>query len=470
MSKNSKRKIQLYVLLVCLACSIVLTLAWQVRLEFPGFFPLGSFLAVAVLVHLLNTQLRVHASGSIAFVVYLTTGILFGAFWAGIVAAMATIIAQQIQGTASLRVAFNAAQRILSLSGALLIYQSLGGTIPPEYLKASGAIAPTALQYDLFLFFAYAGLYFTINSVLVSGAISISHGKRFKEVWTLNTRGILAYDLGASVFAIFLAWFYIRAQTWVPLGLGSASLVAVIFPVVVLRHIYGMYHRLQQNGRELLEVMVKAIEARDPYTSGHSIRVAALSRGIAAEMGLSTKNLEEISNAGLLHDVGKIHEEFAPLLRKADKLTDEEFALLQTHSVKSAELVGIITSFRGAIQTMVRSHHERWDGNGYPDGLTKDNIPLGSRIIMVSDTIDAMTTDRPYRKALPVDTVIAELQRCRGTQFDPTIVDLAVSSLGIRRMISEAGGEQEQGRLGAEELPGRSKKVVSNSIFRRDHG
>jgi HD-GYP domain-containing protein (c-di-GMP phosphodiesterase class II) len=326
------------------------------------------------------------------------------------------------------------------------------------------------LQYDLFLFFAYAGLYFTINSVLVSGAISISHGKRFREVWSLNTRGILAYDLGASVFAILLAWFYIRSQEWVPFGLGSVSLLAVIFPVVVLRHIYGMYHRLQQNGRELLEVMVKAIEARDPYTSGHSIRVAALSRGIAVEMGFSTKKLEEVTSAGLLHDVGKIHEEFAPLLRKADKLTDEEFALLQTHSLKSAELVGIITSFRGPIQAMVLSHHERWDGNGYPDGLAQEDIPIGSRIIMVSDTIDAMTTDRPYRKALPVDTVIAELQRCRGTQFDPAIVDLAVSSLGVRRMISEAGGEQEQGRTGDEEMLGRSKKVVWRDTFRRDHG
>jgi len=470
MSQNSKGKIRLYVFLVCLASSIVLAISWSVRLEFPGFLPVGSFLAVAVLVHLLNTQLRVHASGSIAFVVYLTTGILFGAFWAGAIAGLATVIAQRVQGTPYLRVAFNAGQRILSLSGSLLIYQSLGGTIPPEYLNASGSIAPTALQYDLFLFFAYAGLYFTINSVLVSGAISISHGKRFREVWSLNTRGILAYDLGASVFAILLAWFYIRSQEWVPFGLGSVSLLAVIFPVVVLRHIYGMYHRLQQNGRELLEVMVKAIEARDPYTSGHSIRVAALSRGIAVEMGFSTKKLEEVTSAGLLHDVGKIHEEFAPLLRKADKLTDEEFALLQTHSLKSAELVGIITSFRGPIQAMVLSHHERWDGNGYPDGLAQEDIPIGSRIIMVSDTIDAMTTDRPYRKALPVDTVIAELQRCRGTQFDPAIVDLAVSSLGVRRMISEAGGEQEQGRTGDEEMLGRSKKVVWRDTFRRDHG
>ena len=119
---------------------------------------------------------------------------------------------------------------------------------------------------------------------------------------------------------------------------------------------------------------------------------------------------------------------------------------------------------------MVRIHHERWDGNGYPDGLAQEDIPLGSRIIMVSDTIDAMTTDRPYRVALAVDTVIAELQSCRSPQFDPAIVDLAVSSLGIRRMISEAGGEQEQGKTADEEMPGRSKKVVRRDTFQRGHG
>ena len=111
---------------------------------------------------------------------------------------------------------------------------------------------------------------------------------------------------------------------------------------------------------------------------------------------------------------------------------------MQTHSTKSAELVGIISKFHGFIQDSVRHHHERWDGQGYPAGLAGKAIPLGSRIILISDTIDAMTTDRPYRKRLGLDIVIAELQKCKGTQFDPEIVDTVISSVAFRRVITEA--------------------------------
>jgi HD-GYP domain-containing protein (c-di-GMP phosphodiesterase class II) len=270
---------------------------------------------------------------------------------------------------------------------------------------------------------------------------------------------VLGYDLGASAIAIFVAWFYVHAQTWIPYNLGPASLVALVLPVVVLRHIYGMYYRLQENGRELLEVMVKAIEARDPYTSGHSIRVSTLAKVIAIEAGLSTKDVEDVGAAGLLHDVGKIHEEFAPLLRKEDKLTDEEFELLQTHSAKSAELVGIISGFRGAVESMVLSHHERWDGNGYPNGLSTDEIPFGSRIIMISDTIDAMTTDRPYRKALGFEAVVSELQRCKGTQFDPNLVELVIDSLAVRRILAEQIDTGVKPTSDVLDSPGRSKRV-----------
>jgi len=440
----------------------VLFASWRSHREFPGFFQLGSFLAAAVLVQNLRTQLRVSASGSIAFVVHLTTGILFGGFWASIVSVLSTFL-NQVRRTPPIKLIFNASQRVLSLAGSLLIYSWLGGGIPPEYLKLTEGISATAVQWDIVLFFVFAVLYFLVNSVLVSAVVAISSGRRFREIWNLNTRGVLGYDLGASAIALVVAWFYVRAQVWVPFNLGPASLVAVVIPVVVLRHIYGMYHRLQETGRELLEVMVKAMEARDPYTSGHSIRVSTLSGAIANEMGLPTKQVEDIRTAGLLHDVGKIHEEFAPLLRKEDKLTEKEFALLQTHSARGAELVGIISSFRGSIQNMVRNHHERWDGAGYPDGLFDVDIPLGSRIIMISDTIDAMTTDRPYRKALSIDVVIAELQRCKATQFDPKLVDLVISSLAVRRLISDLSGQQPTSVAEPVTSPGKSKRVIWNA-------
>jgi putative nucleotidyltransferase with HDIG domain len=243
---------------------------------------------------------------------------------------------------------------------------------------------------------------------------------------------------------------------WVYRDWGLIGLFIAVLPTLVVRHVYVMYRDLQESSRELLEVMVKSIEARDPYTSGHSLRVRMLSRAIALELGLPVRQLEEIETAALLHDVGKIHEEFAPLLRKESRLTPEETALMQTHAEKSAELVGIVSKFRGAIQESVRHHHERWDGQGYPLSLAGNDIPLGSRIILISDTIDAMTTDRPYRKRLSLDLVIAELQKCKGTQFDPRLADVAISSITVRALI--AGASQDL--ADADGVPASTKKIT----------
>lgn len=232
-----------------------------------------------------------------------------------------------------------------------------------------------------------------------------------------------------------MAWLFLYSQSH--LGFGSLGILGVVIPILFVRKIYAMYRNLEATSQELLEVMVKAIEARDPYTSGHSERVARLSKMIAQELGgLAAEEIEKIYKAALLHDVGKMYEEFAPLLRKDTKLTQEERELLQTHATRSAELVSIVSDFKGTVLEAVRSHHERWDGRGYPNGIAEEEIPLGARIIMISDTIDAMTTDRPYRRALGIDVVIAELQKHRGTQFDPQLVDLVVGSVGIRRAIA----------------------------------
>src|SRR5436305_6175533 len=173
--------------------------------------------------------------------------------------------------------------------------------------------------------------------------------------------------------------------------------------------------------------MVAAIEARDPYTSGHSRRVADKARVIARSCGVGGKDVERIVAAALLHDVGKIHEVFGPILSKPGRLTPEEQVIMRTHPVKSAELAGKVTELRDVVP-LIRHHHENWDGTGYPDGLRGNDIPLGSRIIMFADTIDAMTTDRPYRAALDATSVRKELLRFRATQFDPSICDALLRS------------------------------------------
>jgi HD-GYP domain-containing protein (c-di-GMP phosphodiesterase class II) len=426
---------------------------WPSRLSFPGWWPLATFLFVSTLLETLNTQLRLAALGSTSFIMHMATALLFGGWWGALVAAVSTLFGEYARRNPPIKIVFNVSQRILAVSLGALAYQSLGAELPPAYLAPVASLASPSVQRDLGLFFVFAFVYFLVNSVAVNSAIVFSSGRAFREVWNLNTRGVLAYDLGASVVAVLVAWLYTRFDLW--LGFGSLGLIGVIVPIIAVRHVYGLYHDLEHSGQELLQVMVKAIEARDPYTSGHSLRVSEMSRAVAVELGLPAREIEQVETAALLHDVGKIHEEFAPLLRKEGRLTAEETALMQTHSEKSADLVGIISKFHGFIQESVRHHHERWDGQGYPYGLSRKHIPLGARIILIADTIDAMTTDRPYRKRLPLDVVIAELQKCKGTQFDPDLIDVVVASVAVRRLIGGISNPEI-----AETGPPRSKRVT----------
>jgi hypothetical protein len=423
----------IFVAAITALAAVLAALAWDSAMPFPGWWAFGSFLLIAFLLETLNTQLRVEAKGSTSFIMHIAAGLLFGGFWSSLIAGLSTMLGELARGNQPIKMVFNVSQRVVAVVVATLLYTSLGGHLPPIYLSPGVTLSSDVLQRDLGLFFLFAACYFLLNSVLVSSVVSISSERSFREVWSLNTRGVLGYDLGASLISLLVVWLYTFVQRWV--GFGPIGLIGVIIPIVAVRHVYGLYHQLQDSGQELLQLMVKAIEARDPYTSGHSLRVRALSRAIAVELGLSAKEIEQVETAALLHDVGKIHEEFAPLLRKESRLTAEETALMQTHSIKSAELVGVISKFRGFILECVRHHHERWDGQGYPFGLVGKNIPLGARIILISDTIDAMTTDRPYRKKLGLDVVTAELQKYRAQQFDPEIVDVAIGSVAVRRLI-----------------------------------
>jgi len=458
MHMNRDQRTHLFVSSVTAAAVGLALLARATSSPFPGWWALGSFLLVAFILETLNTKLRVQARGSTSFIMHIAAALLFGGYWGGFVAGVSTFFGELARANKPIKVVFNVAQRIIAVVGAVLVYNSLGGKLPPSYLEPGISLSSEAFQRDLGLFFVFASTYFLLNSVLVSLAVSISSERSFREVWSLNTRGVLGYDLGASLISLFVALLYSYVQRRI--GFGPIGLVGVIVPIIAVRHVYGLYHQLQESGQELLQLMVKAIEARDPYTSGHSLRVRELSRAIAVELGLSAREIEQVEVAAVLHDVGKIHEEFAPLLRKESRLTPEETALMQTHSTKSAELVRIISKFRGFIEDCVRHHHERWDGQGYPLGLSGKSIPLGARIILISDTIDAMTTDRPYRKRLPLEVVVAELQKYRALQFDPEIVDVAVNSVAVRRLIVGPQGSEMDDAIPNSKRVGWSTAVI----------
>jgi HD-GYP domain-containing protein (c-di-GMP phosphodiesterase class II) len=319
-----------------------------------------------------------------------------------------TLPVQISRSRGAAKAVFNTAQQCLSASVAILVYLAVGG----KALDAGSSMP----YLELIALFA---TFFAINSICVNGVVAVSEGRSFWEVWSVNTLGTLPYDLLAWPIIMCLAWIYIRY--------GTAGAFAFAVPLLGLRQLYKTNADLDKTNQDLLELMVAAIEARDPYTSGHSRRVSQNARTIAQILGLRQAEVKRIEIAALLHDVGKIHEIFAPILRKPGRLTEEENRIMQTHPVKSEELVSKVAQLRDVVAP-VRHHHENWDGTGYPDGLAGERIPLASRIIMFADTIDAMTSDRPYRKALDPSAVRAELVKFRAKQFDPDICDAILSS------------------------------------------
>jgi HD-GYP domain-containing protein (c-di-GMP phosphodiesterase class II) len=277
--------------------------------------------------------------------------------------------------------------------------------------------------------------FFGVNSLAVSAAVALNEKRGLGEVWLRNTWSLAAYDLVASTLGLGIAVLYSSKY-------GLFAVGGVVALILFLRHVYMVNLQLQAANREMLDVMVKSIEARDPYTGGHSHRVAELARMLARQLGLSLREVDSIGTAALLHDVGKIYEEFAPLLRKADSLTADEFSMMQTHPIRSSELVATVTNLRGLVEKAVRHHHESYDGSGYPDKLAGDAIPVGARIIMVADTVDAMTSHRPYRPALGYEEVVSELRRYSGSQFDPTIVEAFLQSGAIKGFLDSRRSPQ----------------------------
>ncbi len=178
---------------------------------------------------------------------------------------------------------------------------------------------------------------------------------------------------------------------------------------------------IQQLNDELFVTLAKIFDARDPYVGGHAAQVAAYAVAIAQEMGLPEERVEAVRQSGYLHDIGKLAIPEI-ILHKPEQLTDNEYSFLKGHCDIGADVVATSQGLRH-LAPFIRHHHERWDGKGYPLGLVGEAIPLEARILCVCDAIEAMASDRPYHHALSSDDIVAELQRCAGSQFDPEVVD-----------------------------------------------
>jgi HD-GYP domain-containing protein (c-di-GMP phosphodiesterase class II) len=190
---------------------------------------------------------------------------------------------------------------------------------------------------------------------------------------------------------------------------------------------------LNQAYRGTALVLGDVVEADDAYTGVHSRGVVALTTAVGEALGLSADRLRNLEFAALLHDVGKVSIP-KEIINKPGRLDPEEWAIVKTHTIAGQRILDRVGGFMSEVGTIVRSHHERWDGSGYPDGLAGEAIPLEARIITCCDSWNAMRTDRSYRLALSVPEAVAEMQRCAGTQFDPRIVETLLARVAVHEL------------------------------------
>lgn len=401
--------------------------AHVVDLPFTGTASVASLVLFAFLTHLLASRMPKGGLASVAFVPLCAVLMLMPSWSASVVLAASVILGTTRHQPQLIRFVFNISQAATSLALAGIVYSLLGGS-SILFFDASAGIEAVLLT-NAIPATALLATFLTVNSVLVSIALGLSSGEKAISIWRANTLLTVVHLAIAVPTAFIIAWI---AARYGPVWVASLSL-----PLLGMRQLYKQSYDLQQVNQDLLELTIKAIEARDPYTSGHSRRVSEMAETISRATGLNQKLVEEVRLAGLLHDVGKIHEAFAPILRKPGKLTEAEWEIMKTHPALGAELVQTVSHLRKLVPS-VRGHHENWDGTGYPDGLAGEKIPLGARIITVADTIDALTTDRPYRAALGPAEVRAEFVRCRGAQFDPAICDVILSADVWGRLFPDA--------------------------------
>jgi putative nucleotidyltransferase with HDIG domain len=414
------RLVHLYVAGMVVTALVALAITeWRplLNLGIAGSVGLIVLLGMAIASESLAIRLNVGetaSSSSITFIPLLASVQLFGPAAGVLLMALTDAFGEFVVRRKALeRVGFNIAQVTVAASVGGWAFTVMGGVALQPLLSTP---ASADLSTQLLPFMAFALVFLAFNHVAVSLAIALSGGLHFRDVLAqmLGSSGASLQDVLVSPIAIVVAFLYVQ---W-----GVSGILIVLLPLLFVRRAYLTADELRAANTALLRALVKAIETRDPYTSGHSVRVSHLAKRIAARMGLSRAAVRDIETAALLHDIGKIEAPYTGILSKTETLSLQERVIIRSHVTKGEELLRNLSSFPESILRVVRHHHEREDGAGYPDGLKGDEIPIGARIVAVCDAVDAMLSDRPYRGALTLSAVIGQLRVHNGTQFAPGVV------------------------------------------------
>jgi len=409
MMLNGKTKAYLGVLVVT-ALVLYIYILLNYSIDNIGMFIFWAALAVVVeslLIPMPNNTIGV----SVGYAINIATIIIGGPMLATTTAGLGFLMrAPKIEGRGYVHVLnlpphksiFNVSQSIIVTALMSLIYISIGGRVGEFGLGQTIAITLIGAL---------------INTSIISGYLSFNSDSKFAETWISNIKGTFPSSLAVGTIGIIIALAYI--------GYGYGAVILFFGPLLLARYSFKLYIEMRNLYLSTIQALNKTVEAKDPYTSGHANRVEKFAVELAKAYHLPFESIQNLKTASILHDIGKIgiHDE---ILNKASRLTQEEYQEIMRHPAIGAEIISKV-NFLSDITTIVKHHHERYDGKGYPDGLSGEDIPIEAAILTIADSYDAMTSDRPYRTAMTPEEALSELQKNAGTQFHPELVKVFVS-------------------------------------------
>ena len=356
---------------------------------------------------------------SVTYAIVLAAQLIFGTEFAVIVYAGSAFfsIVKTPQGKLNhlfsrpiIKIAFNVSSYSISAF--------LAGTMYTMMLNAT-SFSTTVMRQLTFLI-VYILLYFLLNSSFITILASMQYDKSFKNIWAKNTFWALPNFIAVTPLGFLLYVLY-------ELENGYWYILLLLLPIFLARYSYKLYLDYKNQYYKTVQVLSAAIEAKDPYTEGHSRRVECYAEAIAKRMDLSQSKIDGIKVAALLHDIGKIGIEDA-ILQKPGSLSEEEWDRMHKHPALGVHILEDI-AFPYNVKDVIRHHHERYDGTGYPDGCKGDETSLEAYILCAADAYDAMSSDRPYRSALDRERIKSIFRAEAGAQFEPHVAAVVLEML-----------------------------------------
>ncbi len=404
LSIRAPRSFAVFYALVAIAAVVLFTRTWPVAA--PAWVPLLLVGGLMLASEMTPIGLPGGGYATASAVFDLPSLVILGPFYTALLDVVSTLI---VQGPRKppIKTAFNMACFALTDFAAGAAFRAAGGHV--------GSLV---LQRDGLALLACGGAYFLVNSVLVSTVIGLTAGPSPWRIWQRNFQAALLHHLS------FIALGTLVALTW--FGAGPWGLVLFAIPFLVARQAFGLYVEIRTDLKDFVRALTNVLDEIDPYTRRHSMRVAEYSVRLARALRLPEHQVEELEYAALVHDLGKIGPRHQRIVQTPGHLSVEDQRTMREHPALGAAIVSKVRTL-GRAAEIVRTHHEQPDGRGYPHGLRGDDVPIGARILKVSDAFDAMTSDRPYRRALSLESALSQIQRGAGTEFDAPVVECLVN-------------------------------------------